>query len=103
MLWGCEYRLFSAMRERRNNMKATGIVRRLDELGRVVLPIELRKVMHIKERDALEVFVSGDSIILKKYEPACIFTDESDDLIEYKGRKISKKAIEEMATLAGLK
>ena len=83
-------------------MKATGIVRRLDELGRVVLPIELRKVMHIKERDALEVFVNDDSIILKKYEPACVFTDESEMLIEYKGRKISKKAITEMAELAGL-
>ena len=83
-------------------MKATGIVRRVDELGRVVLPIELRKVMHINERDALEVFVDGDTIVLKKYEPACIFTDESNDLIEYKGRKISTKAIVEMAVLAGV-
>jgi len=83
-------------------MKATGIVRRVDELGRVVLPIELRKVMHIKERDALEVFVDADRIILKKYEPACIFTDDSSELIEYKGRKVSVKAIQEMAALAGL-
>jgi len=83
-------------------MKATGIVRRLDELGRVVLPIELRKIMHIKDRDSLEVFVTHDSIILKKYEPACIFTDESDLLIEYKGRKISTKAVKEMAEMAGL-
>jgi len=90
------------MRERRITMKATGIVRRVDELGRVVLPIELRKVMHINERDALEVFVDGDTIVLKKYEPACIFTDESNDLIEYKGRKISTKAIVEMAVLAGV-
>ncbi|MCL2570989.1 MAG: AbrB/MazE/SpoVT family DNA-binding domain-containing protein [Defluviitaleaceae bacterium] len=83
-------------------MKATGIVRRVDELGRVVLPIELRKVMHIKERDALEVFVDRGNIILKKYEPACVFTDDLDDLIEYKGRKVSVKAIIEMASLAGL-
>ena len=83
-------------------MKATGIVRRVDELGRVVLPCELRRVMHIKERDALEVFVDVDKIVLKKYEPACVFTDESEGLIEYKGRKVSKKAITEMATLAGL-
>ena len=83
-------------------MKATGIVRRVDELGRIVLPIELRKVMHIKERDALEVFVDVDKIILQKYEPACVFTDDTDGLIEYKGRKISSKAIEEMAKLAGL-
>ena len=83
-------------------MKATGIVRRVDELGRVVLPCELRRVMHIKERDPLEVFVDDDKIILKKYEPACVFTNETDDLIEYKGRRISSKAIAEMAALAGL-
>ena len=83
-------------------MKATGIVRRVDELGRVVLPCELRRTMHIKERDPLEVFVDDDKIILKKYEPACVFTNETDDLIEYKGRRISSKAIAEMAALAGL-
>lgn len=80
-------------------MKATGVVRRVDELGRVVLPCELRRVMNIKDRDSLEVFVDGDRIILKKYEPACTFTGSAEDLIEYKGRKVSKKAILEMAKL----
>jgi len=83
-------------------MKATGVIRRVDELGRVVLPCELRRVMHINERDALEVFVDADKIVLKKYEPACIFTDETDNLVEYKGRRVSSKAISEMAALAGL-
>ena len=83
-------------------MKATGIVRRVDELGRIVLPCELRKTLHIKDRDPLEVFVDVDKIILKKYEPACVFTNITDDLIEYQGRKVSKKAVEEMAALAGL-
>ena len=83
-------------------MKATGIVRRVDELGRIVLPIELRKTLHISDRDPLEVFVDVDKIILKKYEPACVFTNITDDLIEYQGRKISKKAIEAMAAKAGL-
>jgi len=83
-------------------MRATGIVRRVDELGRVVLPCELRRTLHIKDRDPLEVFVESDSIILKKYEPACIFTNESGDLIEYKGRKVSTAAIAEMAAKAGL-
>jgi transcriptional pleiotropic regulator of transition state genes len=82
-------------------MKATGIVRRVDELGRVVLPCELRKSLHIQERDALEIFTDSDRIILKKYEPACIFTGTTDDLIEYKGRKVSKSVIAEMAKLAG--
>jgi transcriptional pleiotropic regulator of transition state genes len=83
-------------------MKATGIVRRVDELGRVVLPIELRKSMDIKERDAMEIFTEGDQIILKKYEPACIFSGNTEDLIEYNGRKISKNIIKELAVLAKL-
>ena len=54
-------------------MKATGIVRKVDELGRVVLPIELRRNLDINEKDALEIYVDEDKIILKKYEPECIF------------------------------
>jgi len=83
-------------------MKATGIVRRVDELGRVVLPCELRRVLHIQDRDSLEIFVDEEKIILKKYEPACVFTGSADDLIEYEGRKISRAAIREMMLLAGL-
>ena len=58
-------------------MKSTGIVRKVDELGRIVLPIELRRTLDIAERDALEIFVEGDNIILHKYQPACIFCDNS--------------------------
>jgi len=83
-------------------VKATGVVRRVDELGRVVLPCELRRVMHINDRDSLEVFVDGDKIVLKKYEPACTFTGSANDLIDYQGRKVSKQAIEEMAQMAGV-
>ena len=53
-------------------MKSTGIVRRVDELGRVVLPIELRRTLDIQEKDALEIYVDANSIILKKYEPSCV-------------------------------
>jgi len=83
-------------------MKSTGIVRKVDELGRIVLPIELRKVLHIEVRDALEIFVDEGKIILKKYEPADIFTGSMDDLIEYKGKKVSKQSIIEMAKQIGL-
>ena len=83
-------------------MKATGVVRRVDELGRVVLPCELRKVMNINDRDSLEVFVDGGKIVLKKYEPACTFTGSAYNLIEYHGRKVSRKAIIEMAEIAGV-
>ena len=84
-------------------MKSTGIVRRVDELGRIVLPIELRRSLNINERDTLEIFVDDERIILKKYEPADIFTGSMDDLIEYKGKKVSKESIIEMAPMANLK
>lgn len=83
-------------------MKSTGIVRKVDELGRIVLPIELRRNMGIEIKDSLEIFVEADTIVLKKYESADIFTGEMDDLIEYKGKKVSKQSILEMAALAGL-
>lgn len=83
-------------------MKSTGIVRKVDELGRVVLPIELRRNMGIEIKDSLEIFVKEDTIILKKYEPSDIFTGGMDDLIDYKGKKISKTTIIELAKLAGL-
>ena len=83
-------------------MKSTGIVRKVDELGRVVLPIELRRNLNINEKDALEIFVDEERVILKKYEPADIFTGSMEDLIDYKGKKVSKASIIEMATLAGI-
>ena len=66
-------------------MKSTGIVRKVDELGRIVLPIELRRTLDIAERDALEIFVDGDNIILHKYHPACIFCDSTKNIINHKG------------------
>lgn len=84
-------------------MKSTGIVRKVDELGRVVLPIELRRNFDINVKDSLEIFVDDEKIILQKYQPADIFTGEMDELIEYKGKKVSKQSILEMAKLAGLK
>jgi len=83
-------------------MKSTGIVRKVDELGRIVLPSELRKTMGIDVRDSLEIFIDNDKIILKKYQPACVFLDTMDDLYEYKGKKVSKKAVMEMAEMMGL-
>ena len=83
-------------------MKSTGIVRKVDELGRVVLPIELRRVLRIAERDALEIFTEGDMIVLKKYEPSCIFSGEMEDLVEYMGKKVSKDSIIKMAKAAGI-
>ena len=83
-------------------VKSTGIVRRLDELGRITLPIELRRTLGINDREPLEIYVDEDKIILTKYEPADIFTGIKEDLIDYCGKKISRSSIEEMAKLAGL-
>ena len=76
--------------------KATGIVRKVDELGRVVLPIELRRTFGIEEKDALEIYVDEETIILKKYEPACIFCNEAKDVEVYKGKNICCNCISEL-------
>lgn len=83
-------------------MKATGIVRNLDNLGRVTLPIELRRNLNLAIKDPVEIFVDGDKIVLKKYAPADIFTGSQEDLIEYQGKMISKETIKKLAELAGI-
>lgn len=77
-------------------MKSTGIVRKVDELGRIVLPIELRRTLGIEEKDRIEIFVDGESIILRKYQPACIFCDNAKDIINYKGKIICPDCIRAM-------
>lgn len=83
-------------------MKDTGIVRKLDELGRITLPMELRKNLNLNEKDSLQIFVDGEKIVLQKFCPNDIFTGETEDLIEYHDKKISKKSIRELAEISGL-
>lgn len=78
-----------------NPMKASGIVRKVDELGRIVLPIELRRTLGIEVRDPLEIYVDGESIMLRKYTPACVICGEVGDLVEFKGKKVCRKCIAE--------
>lgn len=77
-------------------MKSTGIVRKVDELGRIVLPIELRRTLNIAEKDALEIYVDGESILLKKYEPACIFCGNAKNVTVYKTKNICSECIDEL-------
>ena len=77
-------------------MKSTGIVRKVDGLGRMVIPIELRRTLNIDTKDPLEIYVDGDKIILKKYEPACIFCGNAGDTIEFKGKIICDDCLGEM-------
>lgn len=74
-------------------MKSTGIVRRIDELGRIVLPIEIRKTLSLSSKDTVEIFVNEDTIILKKYEPSCIFCGSSENTKLFKGRMVCDKCL----------
>lgn len=77
-------------------MKSTGIVRKVDELGRIVLPIELRRTLDIAEKDSLEIYVDGPSIVLKKYQPACIFCDDARDVVNFRGKNVCPACIKEL-------
>lgn len=77
-------------------MKSLGIIRRVDELGRIVLPIETRKLMGLEPKDGVEIFVEDDRIILKKYQPACIFCGEVDDVLNYRDKKICRECLERL-------
>jgi transcriptional pleiotropic regulator of transition state genes len=73
--------------------KATGIVRKVDELGRIVLPIELRRTLDIDQKDDVEIYVEGDSIILTKYRPSCIFCSNTKDIVKFKGKNVCPKCL----------
>ena len=80
-------------------MKSTGIVRKVDELGLIVLPIEMRRTLDIGEKDALEINVEGSSVILKKYKPSCVFCDATKDITVFKGKNICPKCLKELKEL----
>lgn len=83
-------------------MNKTGIVRHLDELGRITLPIELRRNLQMEEHEALEILVDGDTIVLRKHIIGDIFTGEKEDLVEFEGKQVSRTSIIKLAQLAGL-
>ena len=77
-------------------MKSTGIVRKVDDLGRLVIPMEIRKNMNIETRDPIEIFVEEESIILKKYQPSCIFCENASNLLQFKGKLICPECLEKL-------
>ncbi len=81
-------------------MKSTGIIRKLDELGRVVIPIELRNKFNISEKDPIEIYVEGTNIILKKYEVSCIFCGKAENLREYKDKQICTTCLAKLSDLS---
>ena len=80
-------------------LKSTGIIRRVDELGRVVIPIELRNKLNIVEKDPIEIYVDGSSIVLKKYEPNCVFCGSTKILSNYKDKLICEKCAKKISNL----
>lgn len=77
-------------------MKSTGVVRQLDTLGRIVLPIELRRTLGIGFKDMIEIFVEEDRIVLKKYHPACIFCGDARDVVPFKDKLVCSKCLKDL-------
>ena len=80
-------------------MKTTGIIRQLDTLGRIVLPIELRRTLAIGPKDSLEIFVEGNSVILRKYEPNCFFCGETRGLASFRDKMVCARCLKELQQL----
>ena len=78
-------------------MKSTGIVRKVDELGRIVLPIELRRTLDIAEKDSLEIYVDGPTIVLRKYQPACIFCENAKNVVSFRGKNVCTHCIKNLS------
>ena len=77
-------------------MKSTGFVKKIDNLGRILIPKELRSSLEIEDKDALEIFVDGDRIVLQKYQPACIFCNSADDIVFFEGRRICASCLSKL-------
>ena len=90
----------AGMKDKRNaedlTLKSIGIVRKIDELGRIVLPIETRRQLELEPRDGVEIFVDEDMVILKKYQPCCIFCGDGSDISMFRGKKVCRKCIAEL-------
>ena len=80
-------------------MKSTGMIRRVDELGRVVIPKEIRNKLDISEKDPIEIFIDGNSIVLKKFESGCVFCNSSKDLTVYKDKFFCRKCLAKINSL----
>jgi transcriptional pleiotropic regulator of transition state genes len=77
-------------------MKSTGVIRKLDELGRIVLPRELRIKLDLNEKDPMEIFIDGSMIVLKKYETSCIFCGGEDTIVQLNDKLICKKCMKKL-------
>lgn len=86
-------------RKRDDKLKNTGIVRRVDEFGRISLPVEMRKNMGLEEKSPVEFFVDGNTIVIKKYCPSCVFCGESEAVVEYLGKLVCANCIKTLSEI----
>lgn len=77
-------------------MTISGVVRKVDDLGRVVLPGSVRKILNIQPRDSFEIYLEDDCVVLRRYEPTCAFCDSTTDIVNYKGCKICKNCLKKL-------
>ena len=77
-------------------MKSTGILRSVDELGRIVLPKSMRQNLEISERDQLEIYTEGDRIILRKHQPSCVFCEKNENVVFFNGKRVCSSCLEEL-------
>ena len=80
-------------------MKSTGVIRQIDELGRFVLPVEIRRALQINLKDHIEIYTEIYRIILKKYQPACLFCNSTEDNVSYQDKRICRKCLEKLKNL----
>ena len=80
-------------------MKSTGMVRKIDDLGRIVMPAEIRQTLGLKVRDAMEIFVDGERVILQKYQPSCIFCTNADNLVAFEDKRICPECLAKLKNI----
>lgn len=81
-------------------MRAIGIIRKLDELGRVVIPVEMRRMLDLADRDVVEITVEGDRLVLQKHMPRCVFCSRSEMLVDYHNRRICTACMRELSAMS---
>lgn len=80
-------------------LKSTGMVRKVDELGRIVIPKEIRNILNIDRKDPLEIFTSGDAIVLRKYEPFCTFCGSSENVVTLYDKNVCAECVSKLSAL----
>lgn len=80
-------------------MKSIGIVRSVDNLGRITLPIELRRTLNIAEKDPLEIYVDGSNIVLRKYSSSCIFCDSTKNVVLFRGKNVCARCLRDLKSV----